>query len=195
YAELGREVNRMANALRGLGLGKGDAVGVFMPMTPEIVVAMLAIIKIGGIFLPLFSGFGAQAIVSRLTDADAKALFTADACVRRGKTLPLKPVADEAAAQIPTLRHIIVLNRGGMAVNWVPNRDHWWHELMATARDDSPTEPTYAEDPMMVLYTSGTTSRPKGAVHTHCGFPIKAPQDISQGLDLHPDETLFWVTD
>ncbi|PYJ02467.1 MAG: AMP-dependent synthetase, partial [Verrucomicrobia bacterium] len=108
YAELGREVNRMANALRGLGLGKGDAVGVFMPMTPEIVVAMLAIIKIGGIFLPLFSGFGPQAIVSRLTDAYAKALFTADACSRRGKDVFLKPVADEAAAQLPSLCHVIV---------------------------------------------------------------------------------------
>src|SRR6266849_10607655 len=113
YAELRCEVNRMANVLRGLGLGKGDAIGVFMPMTPEIVVAMLAIIKIGGVFLPLFSGFGPQAIASRLSDAGAKALFTADGCLRRGKTSPMKPVADEAAAQIPTLKHLIVLKRAG----------------------------------------------------------------------------------
>src|SRR5206468_8853741 len=105
YGELRREVNRMANALRSLGLGKGDSIGVFMPMTPEIVVAMLAIIKIGGIFLPLFSGFGPQAIASRL--GDAVALFTADACVRRGKICPLKPVADEAVARLSALRHII----------------------------------------------------------------------------------------
>ena len=103
----------MANSLRSLGLGKGDAIGVFMPMVPEIVVAMLAIIKIGGIFLPLFSGFGAAAIVSRLNDAEAKALFTAAGTYRRGKFCPMKPVADEAAAQIPTLRHLIVLNQAG----------------------------------------------------------------------------------
>src|SRR5437867_1978281 len=123
YAELRREVNRAANALRSLGLGKGDAVGVFLPMTPEIVVAMLAIIKIGGVFLPLFSGFGPQAIVSRLADAEAKALFTADACLRRGKILPMKTVADAAAAQIPTLKHMIVLKRTNADVPWNSSRD------------------------------------------------------------------------
>ncbi|HEU0039945.1 MAG TPA: AMP-binding protein [Verrucomicrobiae bacterium] len=195
YFELRREVNRLANALRALGLGKGDAVGVFMPMTPEIVVAMLAIIKIGGVFLPLFSGFGPQAIASRLNDAAAKALFTADACPRRGKTSALKPIADEAATQIPTLRNMIVLKRLGVDVPWTPGRDRWWHELMAEARDAAETEPTNAEDPLMIIYTSGTSGQPKGAVHTHCGFPIKAAQDMSHGLDLHADETLYWLTD
>src|SRR5436305_7077570 len=109
YKELRDQVDRMANSLRNLGLGKSDAIGVFMPMVPEIVVAMLAIIKIGGIFLPLFSGFGAAAIVSRLNDADAKALFTAAGTYRRGKFCPMKPIADEAASQIPTLKHLIVL--------------------------------------------------------------------------------------
>ena len=118
YAELRREVNCMANVLRSFGLGRGDAIGVFMPMTPEIVVAMLAIIKIGGVFLPLFSGFGPQAIVSRLNDADAKALFTADGCFRRGKVSPMKTVADEAAAQIPTLKDMIVVRRTGGEVPW-----------------------------------------------------------------------------
>ena len=195
YAELRREVNRMANALRALGLGKGDAIGVFMPMTPEIVVAMLAIIRIGGVFLPLFSGFGPQAIVSRLNDADAKALFAADGCLRRGKVSPMKTIADEAAAQIPTLKHMIVLKWVGNDVRWNSSRDHWWHELMANARDEAEAEPTRAEDPLMIIYTSGTTGKPKGAVHTHCGFPIKAAQDMSHGLDLHADETLFWFTD
>ncbi len=189
------EVNRMTNVLIGLGLGKGDAIGVFMPMTPEIVVAMLAIIKIGGVFLPLFSGFGPQAIVSRLADAQAKALFTADGCWRRGKTMLLKPVADEAADRVPSLRHLIVHRRIGTEPPWNPRRDLWWHEVMAAARDKAAAEPTFAEDPLMILYTSGTTGRPKGSVHTHCGFPVKAAQDISQGFDLHPDETLFWVTD
>jgi acetyl-CoA synthetase len=195
YRELRAGVNLMANALRGLGLRKGDAIGLFMPMTPEIVVAMLAIFKIGAIALPLFSGFGSQAIASRLRDAEAKALFTADGCRRRGKPNPMKPVADEAAAQVPSLRCLIVQRRIGGEVPWRPGRDHWWHEVMTAARDEAPTEPTAAEDPLMILYTSGTTGRPKGAVHTHCGFPIKAAQDIRQGLDLHDDETLYWITD
>jgi acetyl-CoA synthetase len=195
YDELRREVGRAANALRTLGLQRGDVVGVFMPMTPEIVVAMLAIIKIGGIFLPLFSGFGPQAISSRLADAEAKALFTADGCLRRGRAVPLKAVADEAALRLPALRHVIVVKQAGGAVSWTPGRDHWWHEVMAAAGEEAPTESTGADDPMMILYTSGTSGQPKGAVHTHCGFPVKAAQDMCHGLDLHADETLYWVTD
>ncbi|PYI52802.1 MAG: AMP-dependent synthetase, partial [Verrucomicrobia bacterium] len=206
YKELREEVNRMAAALRSLGLGKGDAIGVFMPMVPEIVVAMLATIKIGGIFLPLFSGFGAAAIVSRLKDADAKALFTAAGSYRRGKFCAMKPVADEAASQIPTLRHLIVLQTEtvGDAVRvpgtkWeadsFPYRTHSWRELIESKPTLAETERTSAEDPMMIIYTSGTTGKPKGAVHTHCGFPIKSAQDMWQGLDLHADETLFWMTD
>src|SRR5437762_9140843 len=142
YRELRDEVNRMAGALRQLGLGKGDAIGVFMPMVPEIVIAMLAIIKIGGIFLPLFSGFGPQAIASRLNDAEAKALFTADGCPRRGKATMLKRVADDAAAQTPTLRHLIVLKRIGANVPWQPGRDLWWHELLSSAPEDPAKEPS-----------------------------------------------------
>jgi acetyl-CoA synthetase len=195
YKELREQVDRMANSLRGLGLGKGDAIGVFMPMVPEIVVAMLAIIKIGGTFLPLFSGFGAAAIVSRLNDADAKALFTASGTYRRGKFCAMKPIADEAAAQIPTLRHLIILNQ---ACEWLVEdvrRDAGPPATMPGPFDESPTERTSAEDPMMIIYTSGTTGKPKGAVHTHCGFPIKSAQDMWHGLDVHADETLFWMTD
>lgn len=210
YKELREQVNMMAAALRHLGLGKGDAIGVFMPMVPEIVIAMLAIIKIGGFFLPLFSGFGASAIVSRLKDADAKALFTADGTYRRGKFCAMKPIADEAAAQIPTLKHLIVLQNGSVGepvrfpsktkreANSFPYRTHLWRELIDkidNQSSDESTERTAAEDPMMIIYTSGTTGRPKGAVHTHCGFPIKATQDMWHGLDLHADETLFWMTD
>ena len=194
YKELREEVNKMAGALRSLGLGKGDAIGVFMPMVPEIVIAMLAIIKIGGVFLPLFSGFGASAIVSRLRDADATALFTAAGTYRRGKFCAMKPIADEAGSQIPTMQHLLVLNQAG----------EWLLENLKTSSpprglncsfDEEPTERTSAEDPIMIIYTSGTTGKPKGAVHTHCGFPIKAAQDMWQGLDLHPNETLFWMTD
>ena len=193
YRELRGKVNQAANALRSLGLRRGDAIGVFMPMTPEIVIAMLAIIKIGGVFLPLFSGFGALAVAQRL--ADAKALFTADGCTRRGKLYPIKPTADEAALQVPSLEHMIVLRRSGGHVPWNAARDHWWHELVDTQSDQADTLSTGADEAMMILYTSGTTGRPKGAVHTHCGFPIKAAQDMLHGLDLREDETLYWVTD
>ena len=195
YKELRDQVDRMANALRVLELGKGDAIGVFMPMVPEIVVAMLAIIKIGGIFLPLFSGFGAAAIVSRLNDAEAKALFTAAGTYRRGKFCPMKPIADDAAAQIPTLRHLVVLNQAGEWLVEDLSPDAGSPTKLPGPFDDAPTERTSAEDPMMIIYTSGTTGKPKGAVHTHCGFPIKSAQDMWMGLDLHPDETLFWMTD
>jgi acetyl-CoA synthetase len=197
YKELREQVDRIAAALRGLGLGRGDAIGVFMPMVPEIVIAMLAIIKIGGIFLPLFSGFGAAAIVSRLKDADAKALFTADGTYRRGKFCAMKAVADEAASQIPTLKHLIVLHAEGPSqAERLPYRTHSWRELLhQTSNIEHQTSVTSAEDPMMIIYTSGTTGRPKGAVHTHCGFPIKSAQDMWHGLDLHADETLFWMTD
>src|SRR5438128_6896325 len=198
YKQLREEVNKMAAALRSLGLGKGDAVGVFMPMVPEIVVAMLAIIKIGGIFLPLFSGFGAAAIVSRLKDADAKALFTGAGTYRRGKFCAMKPVADEAASQIPTLKHLIVLETAGdRQAERLPYKTHFWRDLisLSTLNSHLSTAHTSAEDPMMIIYTSGTTGKPKGAVHTHCGFPIKSAQDMWQGLDLHADETLFWMTD
>jgi acetyl-CoA synthetase len=196
YKELREEVNKMAAALRGLGLGEGDAIGVFMPMVPEIVIAMLAIIKIGGIFLPLFSGFGASAIVSRLNDAEAKAMFTTDGTYRRGKFCAMKPIADEAAAQIPTLKHLIVLRTEESASGRSQYETHSWRELLnQTSNIEHRTSKTSAEEPMMIIYTSGTTGRPKGAVHTHCGFPIKSAQDMWQGLDLHQDETLFWMTD
>lgn len=195
YRELYEQVNQAANALRSLGLGKGDAVGLFMPMTPEIVVALLAIAKIGGIILPLFSGYGAGAIVSRMADADAQALFAADGAFRRGKPVEMKSVADEAAAQIPTLKHMIVLKRTGQEVQMKAGRDHWWHELVAAQPKEAATERTSAEDPLMVIYTSGTTGRPKGALHTHCGFPVKAAQDMAFGTDVHAGDVIYWMTD
>ncbi len=196
YAELAVEVNRCANALRSLGLGKGDAVGLYMPMIPELAIAFLAIIKIGGIILPLFSGYGPGAMVARLADADAKALITADGLLRRGQKVAMKPVVDQAVAEVPSIRHVVVVKRAGLpATPWTPGRDHWWHELVPEQSADAPTERTMAEDVLMVIYTSGTTGRPKGAVHTHCGFPIKAAQDMRQPMDLKLGETMFWLTD
>ncbi len=195
YGELAAEVNRCANALRGLGLGKGDAMGLFMPMTPEIVIALLAIAKIGGVILPLFSGYGAGAVATRLADAGAKALFTADGFYRRGTVVPLKPTADEAAAAVPSVEHLIVLRRAGNEIEMNVGRDHWWHELVASQSPVAETAGTAAEELLMIIYTSGTTGRPKGAVHTHCGFPVKAAQDMAFGMDTHPEDTIYWMTD
>ncbi len=195
YEELYKEVNKAANALCSLGLGKGDAIGIFMPMTPEIVIALLAIAKIGGIILPLFSGYGAGAIVSRMVNAEAKALFAADGAFRRGKPVEMKSFADEAAEGIPTLKHIIVLKRTGQEIKMQDGRDHWWHELVEAQSDVCETEKTSAEDPLMIIYTSGTTGKPKGALHTHCGFPVKAAQDMAFGTDVHHGDVIYWMTD
>lgn len=195
YGELYAQVNQAANALRSLGLGKGDAIGIFMPMVPEIAVALLAIAKIGGIILPLFSGYGVDAVVSRLADAEAKALFTADGFPRRGKPVEMKSVADAAAAQVPSLKHLIVLKHAGIEVPINLKSDHWWHELVSTQSEEAATEHTAAEDALMIIYTSGTTGKPKGAVHTHCGFPVKAAQDMAFGTDVRPGHIIYWMTD
>jgi acetyl-CoA synthetase len=203
YGELYRQVNQAANALRSLGLGKGDAIGLFMPMIPQIVVALLAIAKIGGIILPLFSGYGEGAVATRLEDAGARALFTADKFFRRGKAVAMLPVAEAAARLTPTLEHLIVLHHSslashGIAANRTPSaryQVHGWEELIPIQPEEAETEWTAAEDTLMVIYTSGTTGRPKGAVHTHCGFPVKAAQDMAFGTDLHPGQRLYWMTD
>jgi len=195
YGDLWRRVNQAANALRALGIGKGDAVGIYMPMVPEIVVALLAIAKIGGIILPMFSGYGAGALVTRLQDAQAKALFTSDGAYRRGRPVPMKPVADDAAEQCPSLKYMIVYSRLGIELPMRPGRDYAWEDLVLSQPTEAATEPTSAEDPLMLIYTSGTTGRPKGAVHTHCGFPIKAAQDMAFGTDVHPGDRIYWFTD
>ncbi|MCB0152050.1 MAG: AMP-binding protein, partial [Caldilineaceae bacterium] len=196
YGELYAEVNRCANALRGLGLGKGDAVGLYMPMIPELAIAFLAIIKIGGVILPLFSGYGPGAVVARLADAEAKAIVTADGLLRRGGAVPMKPTVDAACAEVPSVRHVIVVERAGSAATpMTAGRDHWWHDLVPRQPAAAATAITDAEDVLMIIYTSGTTGRPKGAVHTHCGFPVKAAQDMRHSMDLKPEDTIFWFTD
>ncbi len=195
YGDLARQVNRMAAALRVAGLGRGDVVGLYMPMVPEIVVALLAVAKIGGIILPLFSGFGPAAIATRLADAEAQALFTVDGTFRRGRPVAMKPVADEALAAVPSVRKVIVLRRAGLSVAMAAGRDVWWEDFIAGRPHSTPTEPTSAEDALMIIYTSGTTGRPKGALHTHCGFPIKSAQDMAHGFDIQEGDTVSWMTD
>ncbi len=195
YAELAFEVHRCVAALRSLGVRKGDAIGLHMPMTPELVVAFLATARLGGVIVPLFSGYGTSAIASRLNDAGARVLFTADGMHRRGKIVPLKETADSAMTQVPTLEHCVVLRHAGQSVPMTAGRDHWWHELVSTQTAYAQFEPTDAEDIIMIIYTSGTTGRPKGAVHTHCGFPVKAAQDMAFGTDVHPGDVIHWITD
>jgi len=196
YGALHHRVCRCANALRAMGLGKGDRIGLFMPMTPEIVIAFLAIVKIGAVICPLFSGYGAGAVATRLQGANAKALFTADGFTRRGKPIHLKETADDAVAQCPTVEHVIVTpHLGRDDTPMTSRRDVWWADAMKGHGGEAPTERTAAEDLVMIIYTSGTTGAPKGAVHTHCGFPIKGAQDMYHAMDLKPGETMYWMSD
>lgn len=195
YAELYAETNRLANALTELGIGKGDRVGVFLPMIPEVVMAVLAVSKVGAVYTPIFSGYAANAVSTRLNDCEAKLLITADGFYRRGGVVNMKAVADEAAEQVPSLQHLLVVKRIGQEVNWQNERDIWWNDIVPRQSDNFDTVETDAEDPYMIIYTSGTTGRPKGAVHTHCGFPIKGAQDMQHCFDVNSNDTLFWFTD
>ncbi len=193
FGELRRQVDRVANGLIGLGIGKGDRVGIQMPMVPEVAVAIYACAKIGAVILPIFSGFAAPAVVSRLQDAEAVALITADGFLRRGSVVPLKETADEAAAASPSVRHVIVFRRLGRDIPWTPGRDVEW----ASLGPDRPLDAAKldSEHPLMIAYTSGTTGKPKGAVHVHGGFLVKIAQEAAHQTDLHPGELLFWFTD
>jgi acetyl-CoA synthetase len=195
YRQLFEEVNRCANALAALGVRSGDRVALFMPMCPELIVAFFATIKLGAIILPLFSGYGADAVATRVRDAEASVMFTADGFWRRGQPVLMKTVADEAATHCPSLRHVVVVSRLGQDVPLQAGRDWRWQDLVPGQPARAETVRTDAEDPLMIIYTSGTTGRPKGAVHTHCGFPIKAAQDIVHAFDVHTGERMYWISD
>jgi len=198
YAELREMSDRAAHGLRELGVGAGDTVGIFMPMAPETVAATLACAKIGAPYLPIFSGFGADAVAKRLQDAGARVLFTADGFSRRGGAVDMKSIADEACAESPTVEHRIVWARLGDAAPkqaWDESRDVDWDELLVRQPARFETERLDPEHPLMLAYTSGTTGRPKGSVHVHGGFLVKIASEVAYQTDLHPDETLFWVSD
>ena len=195
YAELKSLVNRAAGLLRDLGVEPGDRIGLYMPMVPEVVVALFACFQVGAVAVPVFSAFGASALGVRLRDAEAVALFTADGGFRRGRTDPIKPRADLALDDAPSVEHVIVLRHTGDEVEMVEGRDHWWHEAIEAGEPDEEIEVLDAEAPSMILYTSGTTGRPKGTVHTHAGCLATITKELGYAFDVHPGDRMFWLTD
>jgi acetyl-CoA synthetase len=195
YHDLGREVGRLANALQRLGVGQGDRVGIFLPMSLEAAVATLAVARLGAIYTPCFSGFGAQAVASRLQDSEAKVLITADGFRRRGQVVRMKETADEAVAACPSIAHVIVNRRLGRDIPWRADRDRWWHEMVERESETCPVVSVDADHPCLIVYTSGTTGRPKGTVLTQGGFLIKAAHDFAYCHDVGEGDRLFWLTD
>ena len=194
YSQMLDEVQKFANVLKGLGVNKGDRVNIYLPMIPEAAVAMLACARIGAVHSVVFGGFSSQALSDRINDAEAKVLITADGGYRRGEVFALKPQADEAVASTPTIAAVVVVKRGGNAVDMQAGRDHWYHELMATADAVCPPEPMDSEQLLFLLYTSGTTGKPKGIMHTTGGYLTHVTYTHKYVFDLNPDKDIFWCT-
>ena len=193
YAELHQEVCKFANVLKGLGVESGDVVSIYMPMVPELAIAMLACARIGAVHSVIFAGFSAEAIADRNNDAQAKIQLTADAGWRRGKELKLKEIVDVALEKSPTVEKCVVLNRIDVGATMKEGRDYWWHELVEAASGDCPAEPLDSEAPLFILYTSGSTGKPKGIKHTTAGYNLWAKKTFQWVFDYR-DEDLFWCT-
>ncbi|MCW3988159.1 MAG: acetate--CoA ligase, partial [Candidatus Bathyarchaeota archaeon] len=191
YRDLFVEVNKLANALKDIGVKKKDKVGIYMPMIPELPIAMLACAKIGAIHSVVFSGFSAKALRERVNDARVQVVITCDGFYRRGKEIPLKKQTDEALEWAPTVRHVIVFKRTGQDVPWNGDRDLWWHEVTAHQPNTCTTEQMDANDTLYLLYTSGTTGRPKGVIHAHGGYAVGTATTLNWVFDLK-DEDVWW---
>jgi acetyl-CoA synthetase len=193
YSQLLEQVCKFANGLKGLGVGAGDVVSIYMPMTPELAIAMLACTRIGAVHSVIFAGFSAEAIADRNNDASAKVQLTSDGLFRRGKILPLKETVDQALEKSPTIEHCVVLKRCENDCSMKDERDHWWHEIVDAASADCPATPLDSEATSFILYTSGSTGKPKGIRHTTAGYNIWAKKTFQWVFDWRPED-VYWCT-
>jgi acetyl-CoA synthetase len=193
YQQLLSEVSKCANVLKSLGVRKGDRVAIYMGMSPELAVAMLACARIGAPHTVVFGGFSSQALIDRINDAQCCCVITQDGTYRRGSEIRLKSTVDDAVGQCPSVKHVLVYRRSGTQQNMSPGRDHWWHELMSIASDECAAEPLDSEHPLYLLYTSGTTGKPKGILHTMGGYSVATYITAKWVFDLKDDD-IFWCT-